>query len=357
MNGKDKIKYWNACEENDLVNEINNLVSIEQILKNHDRKIRGITMRIEKLINDPEQSKKINNISLVVTTYLNIPKPKNQIDYDKLYEEILRYNTLEEISNNYNNIPIFKIKNILGIFLDRKDNDISKKLRIKCLLGTSDQLEFAENIYKKKVNKCAEPTNNLDINSVIISLLGEIKTMKTDIFDIKNRVKVIMDKVDKIEKNTGSNLNNYETSKDGKIIKGVRNIKKNNLEISNGGQQSDFLPNENNKINDGNKIDDGNKINDDNKINEQFEKNLIELEENYKDNKKDAIVIPYDEKIRTKNDKHTINKQVEKIINSSKSYKKINTSKIDNLTFADEIADGDEADEDELEKELEKYLK
>ena len=42
MNGKDKIKYWDANEENDLINEINNLVDINQILQNHDRKIKGI---------------------------------------------------------------------------------------------------------------------------------------------------------------------------------------------------------------------------------------------------------------------------------------------------------------------------
>lgn len=342
MNAKDKIKYWDANEENDLINEINNLVSIEQILLNHDRKIKGITMRIEKLINNPEQSKKIKDITQVVTKYLNIPKPKNQIDYDKLYEDILKYNTLEEISKNYNNIQIPKIKNILNVFLDKKSNDMSKKLRIKCLLGSTDQFEFAENVYKNKINNQinnqTEQTNNLDFNSVIICLLGEIKSMRTDLFDIKNRVKVIMDKVDKIEK---KNYNNYEMSKDGKIIKGVGRIKKNNIQISNEEQENEFISNHNhnNNINMELVITNGEKIQD----------SIKNIPEN--DNQLKIEEINANEK----NDKHKINKQVEKIIMSSKTNKKINVSQSTKYVVKDELID--DYDEDELEKEFAKYLK
>lgn len=60
MNNSNKIQYWDLDEEHKLINEINNLTDINKILENHNRKLTGITMRIEKIINDPEKKKKNN---------------------------------------------------------------------------------------------------------------------------------------------------------------------------------------------------------------------------------------------------------------------------------------------------------
>jgi len=56
-NNLNKIKYWNLEEENQLINKINNLENINNILKNHDRKITDIIMRIEKLLMIPQNQK------------------------------------------------------------------------------------------------------------------------------------------------------------------------------------------------------------------------------------------------------------------------------------------------------------
>ena len=150
MNGENKIKYWNVEEENKLINEINNLTDIDEILKNHDRKLTGIIMRIEKIMNNPEQSKKITNQTNVIMKYLN-SKPKNMIDYDKMYSEILKYKSLEAMANDYK-ISIPKIKSILEKFLEKKDNDMTTKLRIRSLLNTADTFDFAEKVYEKKLS-------------------------------------------------------------------------------------------------------------------------------------------------------------------------------------------------------------
>lgn len=224
MNNNLNIKYWNDEEESQLIDEINKLTDINEILKNHNRKITGILMRIEKILNDPIKLVKIFNKNEIVEKYLTNTKNKYFISYDELYSNILKYNSLEEISNNYNKLSLTKIKSILNDFLKKNDIDLSKKLRIKCLLKTNDDLDIAKKIFvdnninnlnKNNIknnqidinNDNIDNKNNNNINSVIILLLDEIKMMRTDIFDIKNRVKVIMDKVSILEKK-----NNIETS-------------------------------------------------------------------------------------------------------------------------------------------------
>jgi len=231
-NNLNKIKYWNLEEENQLINEINNLENINNILKNHDRKITGIIMRIEKIINDPTKSKNLINIEQITEKYLKNSKPTYLIDYNELYLNILKFNSLQEISSNYNNVSESNIINVLNNLLNRENIDVSKKLRIKCLLNNNDNLEFAKNIYKEKNNNSNTNTNahsfnnNFDnnssnINSIIICLLNEFKSIKIDLFDINNRIKIIMEKICKIEKqnlkyeknnkNEKSN-NNYKTT-------------------------------------------------------------------------------------------------------------------------------------------------
>jgi len=247
MNKNLDIKYWSDDEELQLIDEINKLTDIKEILQNHDRKITGILVRIEKILNDPVKLVKIFNKNEIVEKYLTNTKNKYFISYDELYSNILKFNSLEEISNNYNKLPLTKIKSILNNFLKKNDIDLAKKLRINCLLKTKDNLDLAKKTFVNsninnnknknnnnninnvnKVNKNNIKThqndinyinddinndiNNTDnnINSVIILLLDEIKMMRTDIFDIKNRVKVIMDKVSVLEKKTNntSNLKN-----------------------------------------------------------------------------------------------------------------------------------------------------
>lgn len=204
------IKYWNIDEEIQLIDEINELASIDEILQNHNRKTAGILARIEKILNDPIKSVKIFNKDEVVEKYFNNTKNKYFYNYEELYSNLLNFNSLDEISNKYNKLSHTKIKIILNNFLEKKDIDLAKKLRIKCLLKLKDELDFAEEVFIKPQNKTnindAIHVNNPNdvfnnINSIMISLLSEIKDLKTDIFDIRNRVKIIMDKVNKIEKN------------------------------------------------------------------------------------------------------------------------------------------------------------
>ena len=248
MNNNSNIKYWLDEEETQLINEINNLTDINEILNNHNRKITGIIIRIEKILNDPIKSIKIFNKDEVIEKYLTNTKNKYFTNYEELYTNILKFNSLEEISNNYNKLSLTKIKSILNDFMKRKDIELAKKLRIKCLLKLKDDIDFAEKIFSNKKNSYANDTNNTnnknndidtnnidtnDINSVIILLLEEIKTMKTDIFDIKNRVKIIMDKVSVPDKNK-NNIKIFDSKK--------------NLELDN------YLNDENNILNINEKI-------------------------------------------------------------------------------------------------------
>jgi hypothetical protein len=154
MNNSNKIKYWEINEENKLVDEINNLVDINQIIKNHDRKITGIMMRIEKILTDPKFSDKIKNKNEVIIKYLKNSKPKYYIDYNELYENILEFKTLDEISNKYNKISTSKIKTILTNILKSKENiDMSKKLRIKCLLNSDEDIDAIGDILKNNLDK------------------------------------------------------------------------------------------------------------------------------------------------------------------------------------------------------------
>lgn len=260
-----KIKYWNYDEESQLIDEINNLTDINQILTNHDRKITGITMRIEKLLNDPKFNDKIINKNDIITKYLKKSSTKSSnpninvlqspnvstvfttsptkyyIDYDDLYNRILEFNFIEEISNHYN-VTINKIKIILTNLLNnKKDIDMTKKLRIKCLLnsvGNGTNID-GEDLNTETLKTNIHNSNNIESNliTVVLDLLNEIKTMKIDIFDIQQRNKVIMDKICKIE--------NYCSDKD-KKNKPTKIIEKNYI--------NEIINNEkNNKLIDDNK--------------------------------------------------------------------------------------------------------
>lgn len=373
MSNNSTIKYWTSGEEIQLIDEINNLTNIDEILQNHNRKIAGILARIEKILNDPIKSSKIFDKDKIIEKYLSNAKNNLFYNYEELYSNILNFNSLDEISDKYNKLSHLKIKNILNNFLEKKDLDLAKKLRIKCLLKSSDDLDFAEKVLDKKNIKTdtissteqiklvetINPNNILDnINSIMITLLNEIKTMKTDIFDIRNRVKIIMDKVNKIENNYNSknDLNNNqiitsskknikleifdieELSRKKPIITVGENVNENNDNCSN--PDNGNINNDNNN-NDGldDEPDDDNKIDNDN--NDEIIKTI---------NKKDKK----DKKKKEKRNKHhhndiDINKHVEKIILSTndKIMKKNNLDTYDNIS---------NYDSDELEKELTKII-
>jgi len=365
MSNNSTIKYWTSGEEIQLIDEINNLTNIDEILQNHNRKIAGILARIEKILNDPIKSTKIFDKDKIIEKYLSNAKNNLFYNYEELYSNILNFNSLDEISDKYNKLSHLKIKNILNNFLEKKDLDLAKKLRIKCLLKSSDDLDFAEKVLDKKNVKTdtigptqqinsvetINPNNILDnVNSIMITLLNEIKTMKTDIFDIRNRVKIIMDKVNKIEKNNSKNdLNNNqiitsskknikleildieELSRGKPIITIGENVNENNDNCSN--HDDDNINNDdnnNNNDNDDNKNNINNDDNDDNDDNNEIIKTI-----NKKDKKK-----------KEKRNKHhhndiDINKHVEKIM------KKNISDTYDNIS---------NYDSDELEKELTKII-
>lgn len=380
-NKPEKFKLWDKDEEEQLINEINTLTDIDKIIKNHDRKITGITMRIEKIINDPEKSKKIYDQNQVILKYLESNKPKYNVDYNELYTNILKYHSIEDISNNYNKVPLPKIKIILNNFLKKNDIDTTKKLRIKCLLKSKDDLDFAEDLYSNQVpnnkniktddkdfksdNKDSQTDNN--IISVMLSLIGEIKSIKTDIFDIKSRVKIIMDKVSKIEKNLvpsdrkNKSVNNtLESNKSVKLVNpdnfdnfdNLDNLDNlNNFVNTDKLISSDKKKNYNNDTNPHDDIIEPNKVFDiiDNDNNTNHDNSCIKTNKFNKSNKTEKV---------DKNKKVNINKQVEKIIISSEN----NISNINKITLDSSNNDNDEHnnifdDEEELEKEFQKYFK
>jgi hypothetical protein len=426
MNNSNKIKYWDLEEENKLIDEINNLVDIDKILKNHDRKLTGIIMRIEKILNEPTFSDKIKNKNEIIIKYLK-SKPKNYIDYNELYSNILKFKSLEEISSNYNNIQISKIKQILTYLLNSKeDMDISKKLRIKCLLNDDNKTDcyseiikknnFEKNTENKNENKNENENknknendnnlknnlNNSDITTLIINLLNEFKSIKVDIFDMKNRVKIIMDKVNKIEK---IYVNNIKSSKSSKFIKKKYVDEINNLTEENNLNNKIQLENQNNtfdvKIINQNKNtknnmekftkpDTNNIININSKIiniNDNLSNNdyidIFDFENNNNnnniinntnnivndidiDNNIDNIIdniivndidkVIYKDTIISKNEKN-INKKVEKIISSTTKEKKNKTNKKNSKINNFNLSSDNNSNDDELEKEFEKYLK
>ena len=344
MSNNTTIKYWTSSEEIQLIDEINNLTNVDEILQNHNRKIAGILARIEKILNDPIKSTKIFDKDKIVEKYLSDAKNNLFYNYEELYSNILNFNSLDEISYKYNKLSHLKIKNILNNFLEKKNLDLAKKLRIKCLLKSSVDLDFAEKVLGNKIVKndtieLAKPINFVEtinpnnifdnINSIMITLLNEIKTMKTDIFDIRNRVKIIMDKVNKMEKNHNSK-NNFNddfnndciiTSSKKKTITSIEeNIKNNNDYYSNADDVNDN-DNDNNEIT--------------KTINKKDKKNKKEKKKE-KRNKQHHNDID-------------INKRVEKIILSTndKIMKKNNSDTYDNIS---------NYGSDELEKELTKII-
>ena len=366
MNNSNKIKYWEINEENKLVDEINNLVEIDQIIKNHDRKITGIMMRIEKILTDPKFSDKIKNKNEVVIKYLKNSKPKYYIDYNELYENILEFKTLDEISNRYNKISTGKIKTILTNILKSKENiDMSKKLRIKCLLNSDEDIDVIGDILKNNLDKSTSDISNIKNNklsiknnsdenndhkinndltnstnsnnesnliSIVISLLNEIKTLKIDIFDIKNRVKIIMDKVDRIEKN------NFNNSNDHKNVKS-KPLKKNYIsesEISNFNKDSD------------DQLDFMDEKNTDNNTS-----NIYNLS-----NTKKIQIENINESINTSIDKNIEIIKSEQYDNPDKSHK-LNKKEKKHKTIKSNKSNNNLSDynDNELEKEFEKYLK
>jgi len=316
MNNNSSINYWNDMEETQLINEINNLLDINEILKNHNRKMTGILIRIQKILNDPIKSNDILDKNKIIDKYLANTKNKYFVNYDELYLKILNFNSLDEISNYYNKLSLTKIKNILSDFLKKKDIDMAKKLRIVCLLKSKDDMDIAEKIFNGQDNLSTN-TNSTDlnnnINSIMIMLLDEIKTMKSDIFDIKNRVKIIMDKVCVSDRNNNSkksyDLNNkinfeiYESVEEKHNINLVQN---NNLDL-------------NDKSNNNNNI------------------------KNDKDNT---------EKKNNKNKDKDNDKKIKIIMVNNKKKSIKNDDSFNNLSY-DNISD---YDNDELDKELEKIL-
>jgi hypothetical protein len=209
----------------------------------------------------------------------------------------------------------------------------------------------------------------------MITLLSEIKIMKTDIFDIRNRVKIIMEKVNKIEKRNDLN-------KDCNITYLKKNIKFDNFDIEDlSKKELSIIIDENNNNNNGDKInnvinnnnnnENGDEINNENgdEINNENgdeinNENGDEINnENGDENENENVKIK-DKKIKKEKKKKKekrnkviyndididINKHVEKIILSTND----KVSKIKNDSETNDNSSN--FDSDKLEKELIKII-
>ena len=245
-------KKWDNDEDNKLISQINQLKDIDQIMKNHKRSIGGITARIQKIIDDPNLNSQLKNKNNIIMKYFSNNKNKSldnnyfvNNNLDKYKEEItkniLNFNSIIEINNKYN-LSLNETTKILKEIVNNNNLDMSKILRLNYLLN-NDEEENEINILnnKKKYNKNSNKNNYNDNNNndnndnsnlinLINKLFDEIKSIKSDIFDIRNRVKIIMNstekKDNKIKKKALEQLEN-ESDKEEIIINQKNNSKVN----------------------------------------------------------------------------------------------------------------------------------
>jgi hypothetical protein len=243
-------KKWDLKEDEMLMDEINNLLELEFIANTHKRSTGGIVLRIQRIIDDPNLFNKLQNKNDIILKYFKKNKLTNKtnlIDLNDLYNNLLNFNSIDNIINKYNSSKDNVIK-VLNNMLNSSAIELSKKLRIKFLLSSLEEdntninknsvitkininNEIDNNYKFNKTNNVTNKTNTLlpnqnttnannnETNIILQNILLEIKSIKTDLFDVRNRVKVIMDKVDKIEKsNIPSKIIKNKIINDNKII-------------------------------------------------------------------------------------------------------------------------------------------
>jgi hypothetical protein len=218
-NSTNPIKLWNEEEEKKLVEEINELKNITEIVNNHKRTTKAITMRIEKILNESKYKELIKNISEIKNIYLTKESPKYKVDYNLVYENILKYKTLQQIAETYN-INVIHVKKILEFLVKKENIEMPKLLRIKSLLNSEDNMELG-------INTLANSESISNLESLMLSMLNEFKILKTDIFDLRNRVKIIMEAVDKKEKKHKKDKKNKNVDGDTIITSSIKNKKSN----------------------------------------------------------------------------------------------------------------------------------
>lgn len=242
------MKIWNMEEENLLLEEVNNLLEIEIIASKHKRTVGGVRARIKKIIVNNNLNIKLDNLSEVVKKYFSgdndedlkklIIKIKNNIlsyksiieisttnkisenqckkillslmknenDFNikdkikkllennnfnetELLDNILEYNNIDEIKKKFHQLKNSKLIMILTKFLKNDNLEINKKQRINYILKKENDDNFDNNTESNK-------TEHYLLIKAINNFHDELKDVKSEIFDINNRIKLLIDKID-----------------------------------------------------------------------------------------------------------------------------------------------------------------
>lgn len=205
-------KKWEIEEEKKLISEINDLLEIDIIIKNHKRSITGIKSRIEKIFSNNLLSKEIKDKNKIILKYFNDDSKYNNIKFTTYQEDILlnllNYYSFDDLKKKYDKLSTDQIITILKNLQKYENLEVYKKVRISNIINNFEENNIElpkDNIKKSKKNKSKkndiniEDSDEINENSEILNILknisNEIKIMHADIFDLKNRVNSILNKI------------------------------------------------------------------------------------------------------------------------------------------------------------------
>jgi len=196
-------KKWEIDEEKKLINEINNLTEIDIIIDNHKRTITGIKSRIEKIFNNEKLNKELLNKNDIILKYFQNDTKFNSLKNNTYQEDILNnllnFYNIQDLLKKYDKLDINQLKNILKNLQKYNNLEVYKKVRLSNLINNIE--EYIEETTINKVNDKINIDNtdtkintiNNNINEEILKKLNEItddiKLIKGEIFDLKNRIK------------------------------------------------------------------------------------------------------------------------------------------------------------------------
>ena len=196
-------KKWEIDEEKKLIDEINNLTEIDIIVDNHKRTITGIKSRIEKIFNNEKLNKELLNKNDIILKYFQNDNKFNNLKSNTYQEDILNnllnFYNIEDLLKKYDKLDINQLKNILKNLQKYNNLEVYKKVRLSNLINNIE--DYIEETTINKVNDKLNINNtdtkintiNNNINEEILKKLNEItddiKLIKGEIFDLKNRVK------------------------------------------------------------------------------------------------------------------------------------------------------------------------
>jgi hypothetical protein len=196
-------KKWEVDEEKNLIDEINNLTEIDIIIDNHKRTITGIKSRIEKIFNNEKFNKELLNKNDIILKYFQNDTKFNNLKNNTYQEDILNnllnFYNIEDLLKKYDKLDINQLKNILKNLQKYNNLEVYKKVRLSNLINNIEDYIEETTINKINVKLNIDNTDtkintiNNNINEEILKKLNEItddmKLIKGEIFDLKNRVK------------------------------------------------------------------------------------------------------------------------------------------------------------------------